>query len=66
METYFVIHSQTYSDKVQHLLSRYRYPYHVTRSTGTDGCVYRFRVSAAQQDIFELLNANEIPFQRVF
>lgn len=65
METYFVIRSQTYADKVQHLLSHYRYPYHVMRSTGTDGCIYRFRVSAAQQDIYDLLNANDIPFQTV-
>ena len=63
METLFVIRSQTYADKAQHLLSRYRYPYRVARITGKDGCMYRFRVSAAQQDIFDLLNASGIPFR---
>lgn len=63
METYFVVRTQTYAEKAQHLLNRYRYPYRVTRFTGTDGCTYRFRVSAAQQDIFDLLSAYGIPFQ---
>ncbi len=63
METYFGIRSQTYADKAQHLLNRYRYPYRVTRVTGEEGCVYRFRVAAAQQDILDLLDAYGIPYQ---
>lgn len=63
METYFVIRTQTYAEKAQHLLNRYRYPYRVTRITGADGCAYRFRVSASRQDIFTLLAAYEIPYQ---
>ena len=63
METYFDIRSQTQSEKVQHLLNRSRYPYHVTRFTGTDGCIYRFRVSAPQQEIYTLLEHSGIPWQ---
>lgn len=63
METYFLIRTQTFAEKAQHLLSRYRYPYRVTRTTGAEGCVYRFRVQAAQQDILELLSAYGIPYQ---
>lgn len=66
METAFIIRSQTFADKAQHLLSRYRYPYRVTRVTGADGCMYRFRVSAAQQIIFDLLHTAGIPFQTSF
>ena len=63
METYFVIRTQTYAEKAQQLLSRYRYPYRMTRVTGAEGCVYRFRVQAAQQDIYDLLSAYGIPYQ---
>ena len=63
METYFIVRTQTYADKAQHLLNRYRYPYRVTRVTGEEGCVYRFRVAAAQQDILDLLSAYGIPCQ---
>lgn len=63
METYFDIRSQTHSEKVQHLLNRSRYSYHVTRFTGTDGCIYRFRVSAPQQEIYTLLEHSGIPWQ---
>ena len=63
METYFSVRSQTYAEKAQQLLNRYRYPYRVTRITGAEGCVYRFRVSAEQQDVLDLLNAYGIPYQ---
>ncbi|MBQ9907602.1 MAG: hypothetical protein IJM46_12630 [Oscillospiraceae bacterium] len=63
METYFDIRSQTHSEKVQHLLNRSRYPYHVTRFTSADGCIYRFRVTAPQQEIYALLTHSGIPWQ---
>ena len=63
METYFDIRSQTYAEKVQHLLNRSRCPYHVTRFTGAEGCIYRFRVTAEQQDICGLLGQYGIPWQ---
>ena len=64
METYFVIRSQTYAEKAQQLLSRYRFSYNVTRITGAEGCAYRFRTSAPAQEIFGLLGANGIPWQQ--
>ncbi len=63
METYFVIGSETYAEKAEHLLKRYRYPAQVTKTTGSAGCVYRFRVAAPQAPVFRLLTANDIPFQ---
>ena len=65
METYFTVGSETYAEKAQRLLSRYRYPYRITKTTGPSGCAYRFRVSAPAEGIFSLLAAHGIPYQRL-
>ncbi|MBR4201434.1 MAG: hypothetical protein IKQ91_09225 [Oscillospiraceae bacterium] len=65
METYFSVGSETYAEKAQRLLGRYRYPYRVTKTTGTAGCAYRFRVAAPAEELFSLLTAHGIPYQRL-
>lgn len=65
METYFTVGSETYAEKTNRLLNRYRYPYRVTKVTGASGCAYRFRVSAPADDVFSLLTAHGIPYQRI-
>lgn len=65
MEVYFAVASGTYAEKAQRLLSRYRYPFQMTKITGKEGCTYRFRVSGAAESVLGLLTANGIPYQRL-
>lgn len=65
MENYFAVASGTYAEKAQRLLSRYRYPFQMTKTTGREGCSYRFRVAGEAEQICSLLSANGIPYQRL-
>ena len=65
MEVYFTVASGTYAEKVQRLLSRYRFPFQMTKITGREGCTYRFRVSDPADSALHLLTANGIPYQRL-
>ena len=63
MDVYFTVMTETYAEKAQRLLSRYRYPFRVTKVTGRNGCSYRFRVAGNADAVTALLDAQGIPYQ---
>ena len=65
MDVYFTVASETLAEKTQRLLSRYRYPFHVSTITGKKGCTYRFRVSGNADAVTSLLTAHGIAYQLI-
>ncbi|GEM_PF-2461781 len=65
MDVYFTVASETLAEKTQRLLSRYRYPFHVNKMTGKNGCSYRFRVSGNADAVTSLLTAHGIAYQLI-
>ncbi len=63
MDVYFTVASETLAEKTQRLLGRYRYPFHVSKITGKNGCSFRFRVSGNADAVMNLLTAHGIAFQ---
>lgn len=63
MDTHFRIASETYAEKAQRLLERYRFHVRVRKVTGPGGCAYQFAVSAPPDTVFAFLETHGIPYQ---
>ncbi|MBR5405180.1 MAG: hypothetical protein IK107_02705 [Oscillospiraceae bacterium] len=64
MQTQFTVRSETYAEKTRRLLERYRYHFGMQKTTGRDGCTYRFTVAVQDTDeLAALLQAAGIPYQ---
>ena len=63
LDTHFVTDSETYTEKVKRLLTRYRYRFTVRKATSAAGCAWHFTVSAPPAAVFALLNENGLPYQ---
>lgn len=63
MDTHFRIVSETYAEKAQRLLERYRFHFSMRKVTAQGGCMYRFAVSAPPDSVFSFLDTHGIPYQ---
>ena len=63
MDTHFRIASETYAEKAQRLLERYRFHFRMFRVTAPGGCMYRFAVSAPAEQVYAFLDKHGIPYQ---
>lgn len=61
MDIHLVITGQTYAEKADRLLTRYRYPHRMQKTVTAEGCVWRFGISGPLDEVLALLQANGIP-----